>query len=151
MNEPLSKIFAYVFPLSKELIDRILYDNKRTLTKFLHRQRMGSRFHSGMKILFYETGGPKQILAEANVLDATMMLYDNVHKIYGESVILTKQELLKYVDRYPGRINKPLLILTIDTPNSFLLPIKWEKPMTMIGRILSSDEYKRLVKISKQK
>jgi len=145
MKEPLPKIYAYVMPLPEQIISRILEENKRTLVKFFSWPRLGTRIQTGTKIVLYKTKSGGELIGEALVTQAALMLPQKVITNHADSLVMTQKEFKSYTDRYPGRQEKEVLVAIIADPVVYQSPLRWNHHMMMAGYFLDHQEYQNRV------
>ena len=140
------QVFAYIMPIRRKQLEKILVQDKRIIAKFFSKPRGAPRLRRGTIIVFYESREGMKLVGQGTVQQAEMMLPHEVIPSYGASFFLNKQELDDYVDRFPGRREKKLLILHLENIFSYASPVRWATSPTMAGAYLTRDDYARLIK-----
>ena len=145
MTRPLPQAFAYILPLAQELLERLYSAEKDVILKFLPKESMGTRFQQGTIIVFYQTRSQRKLIGESVVQEATMLNPRAVHSRFGDSVLLSEQELALYVNRYPLREDKRILAIRVGGMKRYSPPVIWPNPMTMVGCFLNPEKYRSLI------
>lgn len=145
MPRELPQTFAFLMPLSERLIDRILYERKTVVAKYLPRLGIAARFRQGTTIVFYQSRKDKELVGEGTISNAQLMFPEAVLSKYGESFFLTEDELHSYADKFSNRWNKEFLVLCLRDVHAYDRPVTWQGGMTMAGVYLTRGDYIELV------
>lgn len=136
------KSFAMIYPVPKNLIDRILIDKKPVFVKFVSYEKIHASIASSKKIVFYVSRSNKEIVGEAQILSVELMNKEEVVSKYTEELFITREELEKYTKE---RINKKMLVFKLGEIVKYSQPKYVNYPITMVGINLSKDRYDHLV------
>lgn len=128
-----------IYPIMKEHFER-LESGKDVFCKFV-----GSgnpKVKIGDKILFYRSGGSKEIVGEATITEMEYLAPDAAASKYGDRLFITKDELKRYVDQRDRPEGKKLLVFVLKDVRKYRKPFKMEKPITMAGLTVTKKVYK---------
>ena len=140
-----SLAFGAVYPLSKNLISRILDDKRLVFAKFLAHRSPETNLGTGSLILFYETGGIKSIVGEAMINRVEFIKPYEIEFTGSRRFFLEREEFASYVNKFPGREKKAMLVAYLESLKRYEVPRKWPYPMTMAGQYITRDEYLEII------
>lgn len=141
MTDTEDAVFGAVFPLPKKLISRILDEKRLVYAKFTPHQSRRTNLRPGSVIVFYESHGRKSIVGEAVVRKVEFGRPNQILGTAGRGFFLDSDELVAYVDKYPGRDQKEMIVLHLERPMRYEKPRTWSHPMTMAGQYLTKEQY----------
>jgi hypothetical protein len=130
---------AVIYPILPHHLRR-LYEGKDVFCKYAGKGR--PNVAAGSKLIFYLSGGAKQLVGEAIIREVLFMTPDEILRRFGGRLFITAEEL----DRYRGDRPKDrkLLVLVLSNIMPYEKPLKPPKVVTMAGCVLSEDEYRKL-------
>jgi hypothetical protein len=141
MTDSENVVFGAVFPLPKKLISRILDEKRLVYAKFAPHRGHSTKLGRNSIVVFYESKGGRSVVGEAVVRKVEFRRPDQVLDKVGESFFLNSDELMTYVDKYPGRREKEMMVLHLERPKRYDRPIAWSHAMTMAGQYLTKEQY----------
>jgi hypothetical protein len=130
-----------VFPMLRDHIQRIFQDQKNVFVKFLAREVLPRRLRAGSRLFFYQSGGSKEIVGEARIDEIAVGTVQEVLAKFGERLFITRSELEEYAG---NRGAKTMLILLLDDPKKYKVPLKLGKSVTMAGQYMTKEMYDTL-------
>jgi hypothetical protein len=130
-----------VFPMLPDHIQRIFQDQKNVFVKFLAKEAIPRRLRAGSKLFFYQSGGSKEIVGEARIIETALGTLQEVSAKFGERLFLTQSELEEYAG---NRGAKTMLVLLLDDAKKYEVPLKLGKSVTMAGQYLTREMYDSL-------
>lgn len=142
----LKKVYGIILPMSKEFAENIIKLNKTVFVKYTTHEptkKTKKRLKEGDKFYIYVTGGTKEIIGEADIINCEYLIKQDVLKKYSKSLAISKEQLDKYSK---GRENKKLLVLSLSNVKKYKKPIKLEKPITMTGLYIKEGNKEMLSK-----
>ncbi|MGA2625738.1 MAG: DUF365 domain-containing protein [Candidatus Bathyarchaeia archaeon] len=137
-----NEIVGVIYPLTQDHIERF-FRGKTVFVKFLSRGIVPPGLRRGSKLLFYMTGGSKEVLGEARIMDIASATSQDVLENYRDRLFLTATELEDYVGE---RRHKPMLVLTISDVKRYRPPRILSKYITMAGQNVTKQWYENLMK-----
>ena len=127
-------MLGIIFPLSPQHIDRFLDGGKTVFVKFFGKQRTPSRLHRGAKLFFYQSGGGKEIVGDAEIIDVSSETRDALWDKFGDRLFLTRDELNAYVR---DRQNIQMTTLVVKNARKYAEPLTLSHPLTMAGQYMT--------------
>lgn len=141
----MARIIGAVYPIPVEFVSRLFDEGRDVFVKYLPRST--TRLKRGSKILFYASGGNRELVGEGVIAQIEFLKTEDVISKFGDRLFLSKKELEEYTKSQPSRsLSKPLLVLTFKEIHKYPKAIKYRKPMTMAGRYVTISEYNRILK-----
>lgn len=146
------QLFGVAFPLSRDHIQRILKDRRLIYVKYpaknvqSPKQKYRLPYGPGTKLLFYQSGGLKSIIGEAEIVEFKLMSREEIIRNHREDLFLSVDEFEEYTHKYPGRERKLLMIFVLKNPIIYDSPKRWPGKMTMVGQYLSEANYNQIVR-----
>jgi len=135
-----------LFPAPAKYAPRILEEGKDVFVKYLARGNMAG-LKLGNKIVFYASGGSRQIVGEARIGQIEFLTPDQVLEKYEDRLFITREELRQYTARQPGRTSSKLLFVALlKTIKKYATPVRCEIPITMAGMTLTKDSYRSITR-----
>jgi hypothetical protein len=134
-------ILGIIFPLSQEHIERFFEGHRTVFVKFYGRQRVPTRLRRGSRLFFYRTGGRKEIVGEAKIVEINSGAFDDVWNRFADGLFLTRNELEAYVGK---RRDSQMTVLVLDEVREYQAPIILQHPLTMAGQYMTKEMYDRL-------
>jgi hypothetical protein len=131
------KILGVIYPLSEEIIDRILLDKKDIFIKYpVHDLTKKSKIQlkEGIKLFLYKTKSkkdnkaPRLVCGEALIKKINYMFPNEILLKYSNRLMLRKDELKAYSKE---REQKKLLVLQISNIRRYMKPKKIKKVIAM--------------------
>jgi len=142
----MSRIVGVVYPVPINLIERLFTSRKNVFVKYLPRTA-SINLKPGNKILFYASHASKQVVGEAVVTDIEFLTPDEALSKHGDKLMLNKAELANYTARQPTRTSaKKMLVLSIGKTAKYARPIRYPRPLTMVGEYVTKEKYESLMK-----
>jgi hypothetical protein len=140
-------VLGIIFSLSQKHIERFFEGRGTVFVKFYGRQRVPSRLRRGSKLFFYRSGGRKEIVGEAKIIDIKSGTFDDVWSKFSNRLFLTRDELEKYVGK---RKDSQMTVLVLDKIRAYSVPIVLQQPLTMAGQYMTRQMYERLMTTNTQ-
>lgn len=109
--------------------------------KFFGKQRTPSRLHRRAKLFFYQSGGGKTLVGDAEITEVSSGTLDMVWNRFGERLFLTKHELEAYVG---DRQNIQMTILVLDNARRYAVPLTLDHSLTMAGQYMTKQLHHEL-------
>jgi hypothetical protein len=134
-------ILGIIFPLSRQHIDRFFDGGKTVFVKFFDRQPTPSRLHRGAKLFFYQSGGGRALVGDAEITEVSSGTLDMVWNRFGERLFLTKDELEAYVGDRQGI---QMTILVLEDARKYAVPLTLSHSLTMAGQYMTKQLHRKL-------
>lgn len=144
MTESLTKPYAVIYPLPKEMVFRILQDKKSTFVKYATHECISSKLQSCKKILFYVSHSHKEIVGEAEISSIHIENISGVLAEFSETLFLSENELRAYSN---GRDEKKLMVFLLNNIKVYSKPVFLGHGITMVGEYISKEEYHSLISV----
>ena len=132
-----------IYPVLQEHFDRIA-SGKDVFCKFVSRGKL--RLEVGDKILFYRSGGSREVIGEATIGEMEFLEPGVLVAKYGERLFLSRDELVKYVNQREKPGGKKLPVFVLKDSIKYPRPFKMKKSLTMAGLTLTKKMYQRITK-----
>ncbi len=144
MNKREEHIVGILFPVPAKLLPRIFEDGKDVFVKYLARSHV--KLRPGRKIMFYSSGGAKQIVGEGSIDNIEFLAPANLLERYGDRLFITREELTDYTQSQPLRTNsKELFVAVLRKVRKYAVPVTHPGPITMAGMYITKDAYKQIL------
>lgn len=140
MPEIQSSILGIIYPLQRNHVSRFFDKKKSVYVKFV--QGLPRRLVPGSRLFFYESGGNKEIVGEARILEVSAGNIEEVWSRFGHAIFLTRTELERYVG---NRRTKKMLVLLVGRAERYATPLRLQKQITKGGRYMKSDFLRQLI------
>lgn len=141
-----SEIVGIIFPFLPRHAERLLDGGKDVFVKYLAHGNMAG-LKLGNKIVFYASGGSRQIVGEARIGQIEFLTPDQLLEKYEDRLFITREELRQYTTRQPGRTSsKPLFVGILKTIKKYTMPVLCQMPITMAGMTLTRDVYRSIIR-----
>lgn len=138
-----SSISAVIFPLPAYLAERLLDQGKTVFVKYMSHFR--TRIKPGHKILFYESGGKKELIGEGIIMSTEFLKPHEILSKYAKEFFLNKNELEKYTRKRPKRnLNKKLLVMQLSELKRFKNTISYPEGLSLAGKLIDYSQYKKI-------
>ena len=138
---------AVIYPILPQHVDR-LFRGKDVFCKYVGRK--APNIAAGGRLIFYRSGGTRQLVGEAKIKDVRLMTPDLILGEFRDRLFITADELEQYRLRGDRPTERKLLVLLLSEIKKYRTPLKAPKVVTMAGCVLSRAEYGRLMKAQKR-
>lgn len=132
--------YAVILPFRRNHIQRIFH-GRDVICKFVGRRRV--KIGEGSQLLFYASGGGREIVGEATIKTTEYLSPDDAIGKHGKRLFLSPKELLAYKGNRIGQSN--LLVLGLEDLKKFKRVVRLGKALTMAGQTLNIEEYSKIV------
>ena len=141
-----SEILGIIFPFLPRHAERLLDGGKDVFAKYLARANLAG-LKVGNRILFYVSGGSRQIVGEARIGQIEFLTPDQLLEKYEDRLFITREELRQYTTKQPGRTSsKPLFVAILNSMKKYAMPVVRQMPITMAGINLTKDVYRSIIR-----
>lgn len=132
-------VIGIIYPILHDHCQRLLEGGKDVFVKFVSRRP--SMLRPGSRLFFYESGGKKEIVGEAKIVEVTDGTLEEVLRKFSDRLFLTREEL----ERYAGeRRTKKMLVCVISDVKRYSTPLKLGRSLTMAGQYMTKRMRKSL-------
>jgi hypothetical protein len=131
-----------IFPIPLRFAGRVLHEKRNVFVKYVGRGTC-LQLVAKHKAIFYASRGSKEIVGEGIIERIEFLTPSEVLGKYGTRVFLSKEELEKYMMRWPNRASKEMLVLVLSKLKEYTPHVKYRKPITMAGQYLTCEEYNK--------
>ena len=95
----------------------------------------------GSRLFFYVSGGKKEIVGEAKIVDITDETLEEALWEISDRLFLTREEL----ERYAGeRGARKMLVCVVSDVKRYNTPLRFDRSLTMAGQYMTKRMYKSL-------
>jgi len=94
-----SEILGIIFPFLPRHAERLLDGGKDVFAKYLARANLAG-LKVGNRILFYVSGGSRQIVGEARIGQIEFLTPDQLLEKYEDRLFITREELRQYTTKH---------------------------------------------------
>lgn len=129
-----------IYAITRERFER-LKSGKDVFCKFVKGM---PKVNVGDTLIFYLSGGSKEIVGEALIVEMMFSGVDSLMSRYGDRLFITGDELKQYANR-----RDTVLFFVLNDLKEYRRPFKMEKPLTMAGMNLTKELYKKITRYSK--
>lgn len=134
-------VLGIIFPLSQRHIERFFEENKTVFVKFYGKESLPSRLRPGSKLYFYQSGGGKEIVGEAKIVDISSGTLDQVWSRFAGSLFLSRSEFEAYVGE---RKQRRMLVLVLERARKYQFSLRLNRPVTMAGEYMTQETHDKL-------
>lgn len=130
------KILGAIFPISGQLLERLLSGGKNV---FIKAPTTFRRLDKGSVIVFYQTWPLQKIVAEGIITEIFRGLHAEIWNNYGNSLILNESELKQYANKPAKGVSKKrtneLIAFVLKDIRQYKTPITpKDGPVSMTGK-----------------
>ena len=130
-------IIGIIYPLPEKVLNYMFSNKKDIFVKYLthnYTRKSKLKLNKHMKLLFYQSGGNKEIIGEADIKKIEHMKIDEVKKKYMDRLMAPLKNITIYSQ---GREDKTLIVIHLQNLKKFIIPVKCRKRITMTGQYIT--------------
>ena len=143
MTDPTGTL-GVVFPITAAHFENLL-SGKNVFCKFVGRLSVGA----GNKIVFYQSGGSRQLVGEAIIKSIALMTPREAVQAFGNKLFITAIELEKYASLFKRAPTARLSVFELVIVRSYRAPVKFSRPIGPSGVNLTAEIYETIDRIDR--
>jgi hypothetical protein len=128
-------------PILPEHLPRFFEHQKTVFVKFIGAGVIPTRLRQGSKLFFYESGGKKQIVGEAEIAGLSTGRIEEILAKYRDELFLTAPELEEYVG---ARRKKRMIVFVLSHVRRYAVPFQLKKSVSMAGQYMTKGMFEEM-------
>jgi hypothetical protein len=140
-SEDANDYVGVMFPILPEHCQRFFEGRKTVFVKYMSRESLPRRLHSGSRLFLYQSRNNREIVGEARIVEMASATLEEVLARFGDDVFLTRTELEEYSGTRKG---KRMLVLVLEEARKYASSLKLDKSITMAGQYMTKKTLREL-------
>ena len=137
-------IIGAIYPVPMRLVNRLFDGKTKVFVKYIAHNT--TKLQPRHKVVFYASHGSRKLMGEGTIEKVEFLPPEAVIARYREDLFLEADELQAYAKGSPSRTpSKEMLTLVMKKMKRYPDPISYNRPITMTGKYIYTNEYRSLM------
>ena len=132
------KIIGMMFPINNIIFKNLLRKKEAVFSKFMPHQSIPYKLEIGSKLFFYLSNVGRIVIGESKIKKIELLSPKEIKDLYKSKLLIKIKDFNDYVGE---RVDKILLVLSIENIKIYNKPVKLNYSVTIGGKYIDNIEY----------